>query len=57
MFSKAPEFYDAIYGAFKDYDAEAERVAQLLQEAAPTARRILDVGCERAANSQARQVG
>jgi len=45
MFSEAPELYDAIYGAFKDYDAEAERVAQLLQEVAPNARQILDVGC------------
>lgn len=45
MFSEAPELYDAIYGAFKDYDAEAERVAQLLQELAPGARTVLDVGC------------
>jgi SAM-dependent methyltransferase len=45
MFSEAPELYDAIYGAFKDYDAEAERVAQLLHEVAPNARRLLDVGC------------
>jgi len=45
MFSEAPELYDAIYGAFKDYDDEAQRVAQLLADVAPTARRILDVGC------------
>ncbi len=45
MFSEAPELYDAIYGAFKDYDAEAERVDHLLQEVAPGARRVLDVGC------------
>lgn len=45
MFSEAPELYDAIYGAFKDYDSEAERIARLLQEVAPGVRRILDVGC------------
>lgn len=45
MFSEAPELYDAIYGAFKDYDAEAEHVAQLLREVAPSARQLLDVGC------------
>lgn len=45
MFSEAPELYDAIYGSFKDYDGEAERVSQLLQEFAPGARKLLDVGC------------
>jgi SAM-dependent methyltransferase len=45
MFSQAPELYDAIYGAFKDYDAEADRIAQVLQEMAPGALKLLDVGC------------
>jgi SAM-dependent methyltransferase len=45
MFSEAPELYDAIYGTFKDYDGEAEQVARVLQEVAPGARRLLDVGC------------
>lgn len=45
MFSEAPELYDAIYGAFKDYDAEAARVAALLRELAPEARTVLDIGC------------
>ena len=45
MFSEAPELYDAIYGAFKDYDSEAARIAQLLQQVVPEARTILDVGC------------
>lgn len=45
MFSKAPELYDVIYGAFKDYHGEAARIAQLLRDVAPNARRLLDVGC------------
>lgn len=45
MFSEAPELYDAIYGAFKDYDGEAARVARLVREVAPNAHRLLDVGC------------
>lgn len=45
MFSEAPELYDVIYGAFKDYDSEAARIAQLVRDVAPNARRLLDVGC------------
>lgn len=45
MFSEAPELYDTIYGAFKDYDAETEHVARLLGKLAPDARSVLDVGC------------
>ena len=45
MFSETPELYDAIYGAWKDYGAESERVARLLREVAPGARSVLDVGC------------
>jgi SAM-dependent methyltransferase len=45
VFSETPELYDAIYGAFKDYDAEAAQVARLLNEIAPGACRLLDVGC------------
>lgn len=35
MFSEAPEFCGAIYGALMDYDAKTERAAQLLREVAP----------------------
>jgi len=45
MFSEAPELYDLIYGSFKDYDDEAESIAQVLKRLAPTAKVILDVGC------------
>ncbi|MDX1647692.1 MAG: methyltransferase domain-containing protein [Longimicrobiales bacterium] len=45
MFSQTPELYDAVYGAFKDYEEESRRVARLLQELAPGAREILDVAC------------
>ena len=45
MFSEAPELYDVIYGAFKDYDGEAARIAGLVRDEVPNARRLLDVGC------------
>jgi len=45
MFSQAPEFYDLIYGAFKDYAAEARTIAALVRRHAPHARTVLDVAC------------
>lgn len=45
MFSESAELYDAIYGAFKDYAAEADRIASLVHRLLPDARTILDVGC------------
>ena len=45
MFSETPELYDRIYGAFKDYAGEADRIAELLAEHAGDGARILDVGC------------
>ena len=45
MFSESAELYDIIYGAFKDYSGESDRIAMLLREVHPNARTILDVGC------------
>ncbi len=45
MFSESTELYDFIYGELKDFEAEARKVAALLREKAPSARKILDVGC------------
>jgi ubiquinone/menaquinone biosynthesis C-methylase UbiE len=45
VFSRSAELYDAIYGAFKDYAAEATTIAALVRSAQPAARTILDVGC------------
>ena len=45
MFSESPELYDLIYGSFKDYEAEAAQVADLLGRVAPDAKTVLDVGC------------
>jgi SAM-dependent methyltransferase len=45
MFSESAELYDIIYGAFKDYVDESERIVTLLREVQPNARTILDVGC------------
>lgn len=45
MFSQAPELYDLIYGSFKDYKGECERIAGMLHSAVPEARTVLDVAC------------
>ncbi len=45
MFSESAELYDLIYSQFKDYAAEAERIAGVIREVHPAARRLLDVGC------------
>ena len=45
MFSESAELYDIIYGAFKDYVGESERIAMLLREVHPNAQTVLDVGC------------
>jgi ubiquinone/menaquinone biosynthesis C-methylase UbiE len=45
MFSKTPELYDQIYRSFKDYPGEADRIAALLRDRAPDAKRVLDVAC------------
>ena len=45
MFAASAELYDLIYGAFKDYAAEARALAALLREVHPDAQTILDVGC------------
>lgn len=45
MFSESGEFYDAIYGAFKDYPAECARIATMLAAAQPKVRTVLDVAC------------
>lgn len=45
MFSNSVELYDLIYSSFKDYDAEARFLADLIARHRPGAKRILDVGC------------
>ncbi len=44
MFSRSAHLYDALYG-FKDYDAEAARLRELIAERVPGARSLLDVAC------------
>ena len=44
MFSQTAQYYDLIYG-FKDYAAEAEKIADLVLKELPTAQTILDVAC------------
>ncbi len=45
MFSESAELYDLIYSQFKDYEGEAERIAGLIRQLHPGARRLLDVAC------------
>jgi len=45
VFSESAELYDLIYGAFKDYPAEVDRVAGIVRDLHPDARTILDVAC------------
>ena len=44
MFSKSARFYDAIY-SFKDYEAEALEVRDMIRQRHPTAVSLLDVAC------------
>ena len=45
MFNASAEYYDVIYGVFKDYAAEVAQVTGLLRPLNPQCRTVLDVGC------------
>lgn len=45
MFSSTADLYDVVYGSFKDYGAEATKVAALIRGALPNAASVLDVAC------------
>ena len=45
MFTASAELYDLLYSGFKDYGAEADRIAALLHAEHPACRTVLDVGC------------
>src|SRR5688500_2836843 len=44
-YQEAAEFYDLLYAGEKDYQAEAQLIAELVRESNPDAKRLLDVGC------------
>ena len=44
-YAEAAEFYDLLYSAQKDYAAESAVIANLIRDAVPAARTILDVAC------------
>lgn len=44
MFTESAELYDALY-SFKDYAAEAARIAAIIRSERPGARTVLDVAC------------
>ncbi len=45
MFSRSADLYDALYATFKDYEAEAARLRELIAEGVPRAATLLDVAC------------
>jgi SAM-dependent methyltransferase len=45
MFNASAEYYDVIYGAFKDYATEVAQIARLLRRLNPQCYTVLDVGC------------
>ena len=45
MFDASAEYYDLIYGSFKDYPREAAQIAGLLRQNMPHCRTVLDVAC------------
>jgi SAM-dependent methyltransferase len=45
MFTVSAASYDLIYSSFKDYAAEAAKVAALVRDASPSCASILDVAC------------
>lgn len=44
MYQKSAAYYDALYG-FKDYDAAAKQLRDVIHRIRPNARRLLDVAC------------
>jgi SAM-dependent methyltransferase len=45
MFTESAELYDLVYGSFKNYEAESDKIAAILSEARPGVRTVLDVAC------------
>jgi SAM-dependent methyltransferase len=45
MFSRTAALYDVIYGQFKDYVGETDRIVKLLRRVQPRAATVLDVAC------------
>lgn len=45
MFSETAGYYDAIYAGIKDYEKEADWIAERLRAVYPTGHTVLDAGC------------
>ena len=45
MFTESADLYDMLYSTLKDYEGEAQTLAQVLRRANPECRTVLDVGC------------
>ena len=44
-FSKSAELYDKIYFEFQDFEAEAQKISELITREYPSAGTVLDVAC------------
>ena len=45
MFTESAELYDLIYGSFKNYETEADKIAAILTSERPGVRTVLDTAC------------
>ena len=45
MFSESAELYDLVYGSFKNYEVESDKIAAILTGARPGVGTVLDVAC------------
>lgn len=45
MYTQSAEYYDLIYGEFKDYPREVQQVAEMIRTHNPGTRAILDMAC------------
>jgi SAM-dependent methyltransferase len=45
VYSETQDYYDLIYGSSKDFEEEARKIADLIEEVRPGARTLLDVAC------------
>ncbi|HEX5077384.1 MAG TPA: class I SAM-dependent methyltransferase [Gemmatimonadaceae bacterium] len=45
MYSESAELYDLIYGSFKNYEEETDRLFHVLSRARPRLKTVLDVAC------------
>jgi ubiquinone/menaquinone biosynthesis C-methylase UbiE len=45
MFTESAELYDLVYGTFKHYEVESDKISAILTQARPGVHTVLDVAC------------